>query len=120
MKKTAVALTSFVFVLTLGFGLSAGAASLGSCKTTAGQSRYDIETQCYETEGPKSGKWSASDRSALDLCLNSAGKQYTAEVNACRQMYMAAGDTRPHFENAEALVTTVIGLSVGLFLLMAL
>ena len=62
MKKTTMMLTSFVFAMALGLSGPAGAGTMGDCKTVAGKARYDVETDCYNSYGPTSGKWSATDR----------------------------------------------------------
>ena len=120
MKKITITLTSFVAAITLGLSLSASAGTLGGCKTEAGQARYDVETDCYNSYGPTSGKWSATDRSALNVCLDSVEKQYTTDVLGCREMYMAAGDSRPIFANREGAVAAAFGLAVGIFLFLAI
>ena len=90
MQKMAMMLTSSVFAIALGLSGPAGAGTMGGCKTVAGKARYDVETDCYNSYGPTSGKWSATDRSVLDECLTSVEQQYTADILGCREMYMAA------------------------------
>ncbi len=120
MTKIAVTLTSFAFAVTLGLGLSASAGTFGGCKTGAGQARYDVEADCYESYGPTSGKWSVIDQSALNVCLGSVQRQYSADVIECREIYMAAGDARPPYENREGAVAAATGITFGTFLLLAI
>ena len=119
MQKMAMMLTSSVFAIALGLSGPAGAGTMGGCKTVAGKARYDVETDCYNSYGPTSGKWSATDRSVLDECLTSVEQQYTADILGCREMYMAA-DSRPIFANREGAVAVGSGLSIGIWLFLAI
>ena len=116
MKKFTVTLASFAFVCALGIVFSASAESLSDCKTQAGQGRYDIESDCYAAYGPQSGKWSATDQSGLNVCLDTVGKQYSADVVECQGMYMVDAG-RPPYENREAAASAAIRLAIGLFLI---
>ena len=119
MKKTTMMLTSFVFAIALGLSGPAGAGTMGGCKTVAGKARYDVETDCYNSYGPTSGKWSATDRSALDACLASVERQYTTDLLGCREMYMAA-DARPIFANREGAAAAGFSFSAGIWLFLAI
>ena len=120
MKKLTVATAGFVFAATLGMSISAVAETFSDCKTQASIARYDVETECYQAYGPQSGKWSATERSSLDLCLGSVGKQFSTNIAECQEMYMAAGDSRPPFENRESAVAAAVSFVVGLMWFLAI
>lgn len=119
MKKMTVKLTSVVFVVTIGMSMSALGQGLDDCQAQAGQARYELETKCYHSYGPKSGKWSVQDTSTLDVCLENAGTSFSSDMLQC-PTYMAAGSGRPPYENRESAVAAAIGLTIGIFLLLAI
>lgn len=120
MSKLPLMLVSLVFAVSLGLAVPATADTFDTCKTKAGQSRYDVEAECYNEYGPLSDRWSAGDHSALDQCLAHGGGQFSTDVNECRDMYLAAGDPRLPYENRESAVSAAVGLALGLFVLFSM
>ena len=96
-----------------GVSLTAIADALGSCTADAGRARYAVENVCYDDYGTASGNWSVVDHSALDQCLNDAGREHSEEILVCRDLY--AVKERPPYENRENAAATGIGLFILLF-----
>ena len=119
MKKLTVIIVSALCAATMAMSHVALGQGVGDCQATAGMLRYDLESTCYDVYGPQSGNWSVEDSSALDLCLDGVGLTFSTQIKQCPS-YVVATESRPPFENREASVSAGIGLSIGIYLLLAI
>ena len=118
MRKSTVARTTCIAVLSFGFCASSLAQSMNDCTSDAGRSRYATEMSCYESYGPKSGNWTVQEQEPLNACLNNVNLEYSEEIAGCQDLYAVADDSQPL--NAKKATTGALGIIGAIFGILAL
>ena len=117
MKKTTVAIGALAISLSAGLAANAVAQSMDQCTSEAGRTRYATEMDCYESYGPKSGRWSVQEQGALNTCLDAVNWDYSEKISGCQELY-AVEDTTPPLDPKKA-TSGALGIIGAIFGILA-